>query len=568
MFFTSLICLLLAQAPPTVEDTAQLTGVVSDVRLARAGDESLAVAKTALQSGDAISTGDESGAILHWRSGITVYLGAGSRIEVGSQAPVPTLTLNRGEVRITAGNAAGFKLITPLAEAAITRGIMRAAVSAKGERFWSESGTVSVRARELDARRRTRRSSIMTVGLQEPAERPAVQLKSGEQITILPGQGIQKPTRGDAAEWTLDVEKLKRAASANANRAYRDAVAQENINRGTTDTQAPPDAPDGANAGNENSTNTTTQVSTSTGVNLSLGNVLASSAAGSAGGLFTDANQNTLAGKLTVPYQNLPAGTTFAGNIHLITGQTSYTLKDVNLALSDGFLGNAPAGDLQYWSIGLGALPTGQITTGIGTGTGPTPNAIHVRGFDAYVVQLSQFGIPDPADPNPPPGQFYAVPGLVGQTPTNPNIQGAVPLTDSNAQFNQNATFALGQIALSKTPDNHPQVLLRRSDQDRKIIKDPGGNDNLDQVTANPDVTGFHDVPDPMFFPSLPTVKVPDRGPNALTNLPQYRNQHALQRAAITTVTAEGLSGYARRTGQTRFVIDGKIVDISGYKPR
>lgn len=575
MLFTSLICVLLAQAPPAIDDVAQITGTVGEVRLARSGNETLAAPKTALQVGDTIATGSESGAILYWRSGITVYLGAQCQIELVSAAPVPTFKLSNGEVRITAGNPAGIKLQTPLADARLPRGILRVAVTAKGERFWSESGTVTVQQRELDARRRVRRPQFAGAGSSAApggdvrqvafqaaaAERPSITLKSGEQITIVPGEGVQKPTRGDAAEWTLDVEKLKRAASANASRNYRDSVAQEEINRGNTDVP-PGDAPDGANA-TQGQNNPATQISTSTGVNLSLGNTLASNAAGTAGGLFTDANQNTLAGKLTVPYQNLPAGSTFAGNIHLITGQTTYTLKDVNLAMGDGLQSGT-----QYWSIGLGALPTGQITTGIGTGTGAIPHAIRVQGFDAYVVKLDQFGIPDPANPNPPPGTVYAVPGLVGQTPTNPNIQGAVPLTDATAQFNPNATFALGQIALAKTTDNHPQVILRRSDQDRKIIKDPGGNDNLDQVTANPDVTGFQNVFDPLFFPSLPTVKVPDRGPNALNNLPQYRNQHALQRAAITTVTAQGLSAYSKRTGQTRFVIDGKIVDISGYKPR
>lgn len=593
MSLINLLCILVLQAPPALENTAQVTGVVGDVRTTREGRETAVVPKSALQVGDVVSTGPDAGAILYWRSGITVYMGANSRIELGDAAPVTKLNLGSGEVRITAGNTNGLILLTPQAEARLSRGILRAAVTPKGERFWSESGTASIRMRELEARRKLPRRQILTAGShtvvepvptesnstvvrvagtrQEAApERPVIQLKPGEQITILPGGSVQKATRGDAADWELDIEKLKRAASANASRAYRDSVAQESLNRSNTD--APPtDAPDGTTNANQTTTNSSTQVSTSSGVNLSLGNVLASSAAGSAGGLFTDANQNTLSGKLTTPYQNLPAGSTFAGNIHLLTGQTTYTLSDVNLTMRDGFLGNqapgSPAGP-QFWSVGLGALPTGQITTGIGTGTGLNPDAIRIHGFNAYVVRLDQFGIPDPASPNPPPGQTFAVPGLVGQTPVNPNIQGAVPLKDTTAQFNQNATFALGQIALGKTVDNHPQVILRRSDQDRRIIKDPGGNDNLDQVTANPDVTGFSNVSDPLFFPSLPTVKVPDRGPNALRNLPEYRHQHALQRAAITTVTAEGLAGYAKRTGQTRFVIDGKIIDISGYKPR
>jgi hypothetical protein len=63
-------------------------------------------------------------------------------------------------------------------------------------------------------------------------------------------------------------------------------------------------------------------------------------------------------------------------------------------------------------------------------------------------------------------------------------------------------------------------------------------------------------------------MKVAAAGPNALNNIPRYATSDNLRRAAFTTLTAEKLSGYANRTGQTRFVIDGKIVDITGYHGR
>ena len=51
-----------------------------------------------------------------------------------------------------------------------------------------------------------------------------------------------------------------------------------------------------------------------------------------------------------------------------------------------------------------------------------------------------------------------------------------------------------------------------------------------------------------------------------LTNRPTFRKLGFLRKAAVTTLMADQLRGYARRTGQTRFVVDGKILDITGYK--
>ena len=250
----------------------------------------------------------------------------------------------------------------------------------------------------------------------------------------------------------------------------------------------------------------------------------------------------------------------FPGNIHPVTGQTRYTLFDVDLDLADGF----PI-STQFWSIGEGAQPTGQVTTAIGTGTGVTPDVIAIPQFDAYVIRLDQYGIVDPASDAAEGNQTVAISGLLGLDPSNPLIQGlATPLVDERSLFNDLMTFSVGELTISRDGD-HPEFSVRRSDQDRLIVKDSGGNANNDQVEKNPDVT-FEDVADPLFFPSNPTVKVPTRGPDSMSGRPTYRQLGFLRKAAVTTLMARELAGFARRTGQTRFVVDGKILDITGYR--
>jgi hypothetical protein len=268
---------------------------------------------------------------------------------------------------------------------------------------------------------------------------------------------------------------------------------------------------------------------------------------------------------LTRDFENLAAGDPFPGNIHLVTAQTSYTLTSVRLRPNDGF----PA-TREYWSIGQGASPTSQVSTDFITGTNAVPTTIRIPRSNAYLVRLDQYGITDPVDPAAA-SNTVGIAGLLGQTPAAPSILGAEPLRDDRARFNDRATFALGEFALQRNDSNPqtPQLDIRRSDQDRQIIKDPTNNDALDQVTPNPDVH-FEDVADPTFFPELPTVKAPrpDADGVVVSNPPRFSRLDRVRRAAVTTLLADQLSGYARRTGQTRFVIDGKVIDISGYRRR
>src|SRR5262249_49455703 len=158
-----------------------------------------------------------------------------------------------------------------------------------------------------------------------------------------------------------------------------------------------------------------------------------------------------------------------------------------------------------YWAIGVGTPPTGQVSTDFRTGTNPVPATVRIPHSDAYLVRLDQFGIPDPAVTNSllPSANTVGIFGLLGKPPISPQIRGASPLLDNRAAFNDRATFALGELAL-ENQGNRPVLDIRRSDQDRQIIKSPRGDD-FDQVTPNPTVN-FTKVRDAKFFPDVPFV--------------------------------------------------------------
>lgn len=280
-----------------------------------------------------------------------------------------------------------------------------------------------------------------------------------------------------------------------------------------------------------------------------------------AGGNNPDAGQSTLAGML-------PNGDPFPGSIHLLTSETRYALNGLNLSAAE----RTQLSSTEYWSIGLGSSPTSQVTTSFLTASGVDPTVVRIPNLNAYIVRLDQFGITDPVnnDPTINTTANVGVAGLVGTPPTAPIIDGADPLLDTrgaSASFNSGATFALGEFRSGVNAEGDFEIAIRRSAQDRTIVKDPNGNDAQDQVVVNPEIPldRFVDVSDPLFQPAAPTVKAPL--PNALDSTPTRLSRlNVLRRAATTTLVAEKLYEFSRRTGQTRFVIDGQIIDISGYQ--
>ena len=298
---------------------------------------------------------------------------------------------------------------------------------------------------------------------------------------------------------------------------------------------------------------------------LSLGSLSSSAGTFVSGGLFSDANQQTAQGTITQSLAGFQAGDPFPGAIHMVTGQTQLPFRNVKLSAME-FTGLFPALTGRFFSIGTGAKPTGQVVTNFFTGTDATPNVIDIPRFDAHLIELDQYNIPDPAQ-----GALnnnVGITGLTGATPTSPTVAGATPLVDERAQLNSQATFALGEFLVTPDGTNSLAFSIRRSDQDRLIVKDANNNDANDQVTLNPDVD-YESTTDPRFLPQSPSVFQPTTG-NAngpLANSGTGINElNLLRRAAFTTLVADQLHDYARRTGQTRFVVDGKIVDISGFR--
>ncbi len=186
-------------------------------------------------------------------------------------------------------------------------------------------------------------------------------------------------------------------------------------------------------------------------------------------------------------------------------------------------------------------------------------------------MRLDQFGVPDAGlDPQTAQANNSGIAGLVGAQPVAPSITGATPVLDERSELNARATFALGEFRLRTVDGQSIEFAVRRSDQDRLIVKDPNGNDANDVVQANTQQGDFSDVADPRFLPANPTVKVPTAGQYD-SDPTRYSNLNLLRRAALTTLVADSLYDYSRRTGQTRFVLqepDGRqrIIDITGYR--
>lgn len=289
---------------------------------------------------------------------------------------------------------------------------------------------------------------------------------------------------------------------------------------------------------------------------LSLGSFFGSTGSFTPGFANNDANQQTFQGMLA-------NGDPFPGAIHLVTGEQRYDFDNVTLTTVEAESIFPGAEDRKYYSIGQGALPTGQVLTNFFTGTGANPVAVEIPRFGMYLLHLDQYNYPDPADPKSG-STGVGITGLLGNAPTSPTIVGATPLADerSPSQLNPNATFALGEF-LVEEKGSGIVFAIRRSDQDRLIVKDPGGNDAKDLVTPHSEVT-FTDEVDPRFLPQSPTVKEPDTFAGTGTTLSELK---FVRRAAFTTLVADQLQEFSRRTGQTRFVVDGKIVDISGFQP-
>lgn len=598
--------LLLLTAPTQMPEVPSATLTMAQGTVASKFEDQISVLerRATIPIGSLIETGKQSRAAIYWQPGLVVYLGEDTRIQLSGTSDSPDIELLFGNIRTVSRNE--VTVYTAGTATRIGRGIVRHVVDGTLARVTCESGEAQTVA--LNSVGDPTEYSVASNGGNvirqvdgQTATPPRVVIP-GEPLVYDTGNGFLESIPAPGLEQRLDVEGLQMQTVAQVSRGQRGSAVppvpplpeqangkdtkeeddekdrkkvdesektrsqttpNDDATRGLGDDLLPPEVDNVPEPAANASSGANTQAALGTsGINLALGNVSLSTAAGGAGGLFTDANQATNAGMLTTAGAGLAAGANFPGNIHPVTSETIHSFTDVNVVFSDGF----PL-FRQFWSIGIGTPPTTQVSTGVNTGTSATPDAVAIPQFGAYIVRLDQYGLTDPASDAAANDTSVSISGLVGANPQNPNVQGATPLTDERAEINDRLTFALGELAVDLNGAT-PQLVVRRSDQDRLIVKDPGGNDANDQVTVNTQVTEFVDKADPLFFPSNATVKVPGRGADLLTNRPSYRTLDPLRKAAATTLMADQLFEYSRRTGQTRFVVDGKILDISGYKGR
>ena len=557
-----LLLMLVTQVQPEVAWLGEITAATGELTLVRSGKPYQTGYHAGILSQDSLETGPASGASFFLEQGPYVYLGASTSVTISGGPAKWTIDVKQGEVRIASRGGAILTALTPSSEIEMESAIVRVFVHPRdGTRVASEYGTSKVRGRQAKAAQgqpgQTRLASYAPgAGPQE------IELGSGQEISISPTGELGQPHVATGENWSIDAKKLQLQSIVDATRRQLRKLAAD-TNPPETEERTDETA---ARAANQQARIVEGQSLVSTGASLQIGfgSLASASPASFSAGLFSDSAQDTLQGQLTQDYQNLLVGDPFPGNIHLVTGESLYGLANVQLNAAEqvALFGGGPA----YFSIGAGALPTTQVQTDYFTGTGPSPNPIPVPGFDNYVVQLTQYNALDATlDPAAGNANNVGYSGLLGQTPSGPTVTGATPLLDNRAQLNHTATFALGEIRLMGIgPHNTLQLSIRQSDQDRLIVKDPNGNDAHDQVTVNTLVTSFDNVADPRFQPAAPTVKVPS--PSSYTpNTTEYKNLDPVRQAAVTTVLADQLYDYATRTGQTRFVVDGKIIDIKGY---
>lgn len=574
---SSLACLVVVLTYPGAwadQWNGTVTHCDGDALLRRDGEFFEVVRGAGVMLGDEIETGPQTRLSISLRSGPAITLGRKTSLTVDQFDSSWSLELSFGQIRLVHDGHSKCSLRTSEAILGIERAIVQVA-SVPGATTCNLVTESIVHCQSSASKFRIRDPGtyqITTDGLLNSAApiqwgidpnqirlaaamqtSPVLQPPTGAGLaTQVPGQGSPNPpVESEPAvppgDLSLDEEDEPRFA--------QDPLAPS---------RGPVNQPSQIRGGAESTTaSSTTGAISSTfagSSSLSLGSLSSATGSFASGGLFGDANQQTFQGQVDGNVGPFADGSPFPGAIHLVTAETRLPFTDVKLSTTEFnnlFSGSAN----KYYSIGTGADPSGQVVTNFFTGTSAVPKVIGVPGFNAHLIELDQYAVTDPVqgglDSN------IGLTGLLGPTPTGPIVVGATPLVDERAKLNQGATFALGEFLVASNGSNGLSFAIRRSDQDRLIVKDPGGDDAQDKVTPNTDVT-FMDSNDPRFLPQQPTVKVPDTVANTGTGVADLSN---LRRAALTTLVADQLQDYSRRSGQTRFVVDGKIIDISGYRP-
>ena len=520
---------------------------------------------------DMLITGEGAALALTVTDGASITLAENSQVAIQHSGEGLRFAVIQGEVRVVHSGKQPLEVFTTESRVFLNRSIVRLQrtgnmstvqlVAGSAKLLSSQQVVVGLRTSETYSLSQNRVAQVKAADWRiDPGQ---VRLASAQQtsppLTLPSAQPTQNPVAPNN-----NASPTPPANTPQAN-SLADEEERRRQLRGQTQTRGGSAQASGSRSG--------TSTSCTGNTSLGLGSFSGSSGAFSSGGLFADANQQTFQGRVvaSIPGQPItpsdplyPPGTPFPGAIHLVTAENNVKLDNVTLNSAE----RTAIGMQNYYSIGVGPPPTGQVVTDAFTASNPMPNKLIVPQFNAHTVKLDQYGVPDASDPTGGGlSSNIGITGLVGPTPSGPAIIGTAPLADKRAKFNENATFALGEFRVSTDVNGRIAFGIRRSDQDRLIVKDANGNDALDDVKTNTDVK-YVDAVDARFLPNAPSVKQPISDKTALTDRGlKYSELSPVRKAALTTIMADTLKDFSARTGQTRFVVDGKIIDISGYKP-
>lgn len=510
----------------------RFTATGGSVSLVRAGQAAPAAFGVSIRRGDRVATAAGSGAAAFLDTGVSFYLGASTDVGINDDNRGTILDVRQGQARVISENP--FLIDAPTATARVEKGILWVSVSSAGVRFWSQRGVATIAKKGQPVGQV--QSPIRPVAYQQAAN--TVQLEPGSEVTIQPNGAIFGPVPATAQGWDISVDELQLAGAAAASRGR---VADRLTTLAQSSQQQQPNQDQQQPEGTQEETNALANLVSGTGgVQLALSGGGGSSASGALGSFTGSAS----------------GGGFSAFPTSVSTVQTEYNLQGVSLNPNDNFASNpdtlvTTAGNA-YWSISLGAAPTQQVSAGANgfypaanpqsaTQSDPVPVTLTIPHFNASVVQMHfqnvQFDwtgtqpVVDAAQGFDPTISTSGAVASTGTAPTVPNpafptlppgqpiVTNATPVPDNQGARAPTANFGFGDIRLRRV-GNLAFFSVRRSDVNTSV---PGA-------------------------------------------VPTYGSLDLLHKAAVTTVLADQLYSVSQRTGATRFVIDGQIIDITGYR--
>jgi hypothetical protein len=570
------VCLLIGLTQVAMGFEAKVLSTVGGVHFQRGEQTQMARERARLITGDMVRTTHNSGASLLLGNCI-VYVGPQTSTQIGTDDGIPTLFVFSGQVRAVATGMPGMQVLTDSSVTSTSEGILRVTVDHQSSRIASLEGQAYVNRRIHGYRQQ--------VELTNFAPDESTVLQPGQQLAI-PSNGA--PTASTGIEGTdaideeseIEVDSLQEQAAAAAERQRRERQTAQN----------PPTNTRGANTqANRNTSNSQNNVVAAPGFGFGFGSFASAASFSASGGSNADNLQRTITGTLTtlengvddpsLTSGSLGSGDVFSGSVHLVTAENQ-TFNNVGL---DNSLPTPDLPEPQYWSIAPFTSSdhndyTIQIASNDGFSTVqinaiagsviPLSDGRAIVRYDATALMNADpiTGNGNVSPLNPDAGTNGA---FVGTSPEDNFSMSLATIPTDTSDFdvlNDKLTYTLGQVVLRD--DNGQLVVgIRRSDQDRLIdYQNNVRDDGDDLVSANRDVTYRVATLDDQNNPANNGEIVDGRDyiPTDLNRSVNLTSLGANGQEAMTRIMASGLRGFAERTGQTRFVVDGKIIDIAG----